>query len=188
MSMRLKTLKKKWPKAKIKKEFKENNQRYPDSLKRAVLEAIEGTSQVEVSKVTGIKPGLISNWKCGRFKKTKKKVSKKEKVKSKKQTVKERRAEEKAAEAAATEEAWEKLENSRRDFLKLLLDMEWISERIDEVKLVQYLEETAEKLIFNDQRDLGYAMSVIGEMIKLLKIYLKNPSKKAYETLMKRLI
>ena len=66
--------------------------------------------------------------------------------------------------------------------------MEWVSERIDEVKLVEYLEQTAEKLIFDDQRDLGYAISVVGEMIRLLKIYLKNPSNSAYEKLMKRLI
>tara|TARA_A100001201_G_scaffold70756_1_gene64956 strand:- start:1900 stop:2469 length:570 start_codon:yes stop_codon:yes gene_type:complete len=183
MVMQLKTLKKQWPKGKVKKEFKNNNQRYPDALKKAVLEAIEGTTQAEVSKATGIKPGLISNWKNGRFKGVKKKkvqakkkkTSKNKKVKAEKQTAEE-------------ETYWDKLENDKIELIRLKSDMQWVSERIDEVKLVEYLEQTAEKLIFDDQRDLGYAISVVGEMIRLLKIYLKSPSKSAYEKLMKKLI
>ena len=57
--------------------------------------------------------------------------------------------------------------------------MRLVSERLDEVSLVQYLEEISERMIFDGQRDLGYAISVVGEMIRLLKIYLKNPNKKA---------
>ena len=183
MAVQLKTLKKQWPKGKVKKEFKDNNQRYPDALKKAVLEAIEGATQAEVSKATGIKPGLISNWKNGRFKGVKKKkVQAKKKKASKKKKVK-------AEKQTAEEETYiDKLERDKLKLISLEVEMRRVSERIDEVKLVEYLEDTAEKLIFDDQRDLGYAMSVVGEMISLLKIYLKNPSKSVYEKLMKKLI
>ena len=179
MSMGLKKLQKKWPKAKIKKEFKDNQKRYPDALKYAVLEAIEGNSQAEVSKVTGIKPGLISNWKCGRFKGAKKKVTKKKKAKTK--TKKEVTYKE-------DENAYIKdLEKIRREYIDIHIEMQQINKRLEEIKLIQYLEEISERIIFDGQRDLGYAISVVGEMINLLKIYLKKPNKEAYEILMEKL-
>ena len=162
------------------KNIKNNNHRYPEALKKAVLDAIEGSTQADVSDATGINRGLISTWNLkSKKKKTKKKTSKKKNVKAEKET--------KVMSDAEEETYWDKLENDKIELIRLKSDMQWVSERIDEVKLVEYLEQTAEKLIFDDQRDLGYAISVVGEMIRLLKIYLKSPSKSAYEKLMKRL-
>lgn len=176
MTMQLKTLKKQWPKAKVKKEFKNNNHRYPEALKKAVLDTIEGSTQADVSDATGINRGLISTWNLkSKKKKTKKKTSKKKKVTIEKQTAKE-------------ETYIDTLENDRIELYDLKHEMRLVSERLDEVSLVQYLEEISERMIFDGQRDLGYAISVVGEMIRLLKIYLKNPNKKAFEELRKKLI
>ena len=176
MTMQLETLKKEWPKEKVQKEFKNNNHRYPENLKKAVLNAIEGSTQANVSEATGINKGLISTWKLKRKKKKiKKKITKKKNTKVQKQTVEE-------------ETYIDKLEKDKLKLIDLDIEMRLISERIDEIKLVEYLEQTAEKLIFHDNRDLGYAISVVGEMIRLLKIYLKSPSKSTYEKVMKKLI
>ncbi len=159
--MSLKELKKKWPKAKIKKEFKDNNNRYPDSLKRAVLEAINDSPQVQVSKATGIKVGLISNWKCGRFKgaETPKKTKKKVKVIDKETRIKE--------------------------------EIKKVSKVIERVNLVQYLDDISALLIFKEggeYRDTGYKMAIVAELIKLLNNYLRNPSKKAFDELLENKI
>tara|TARA_R100001509_G_scaffold120201_1_gene74458 strand:- start:228 stop:776 length:549 start_codon:yes stop_codon:yes gene_type:complete len=182
MAMQLKTLKKQWPKAKVKKEFKNNNHRYPEALKKDVLDAIEGSTQADVSDATGINRGLISTWNLkNKKKKTKKKTSKKKKTfKKKKVTIEKQTAEE--------ETYIDTLENDRIELYDLKHEMRLVSERLDEVSLVQYLEEISERMIFDGQRDLGYAISVVGEMIRLLKIYLKNPNKKAFEELRKKLI
>ena len=178
--MDLKRLKKKWPKAKIKKEFKDNNNRYPEALKKDVKACFElNFVQKEIASRLQLDPSYISKWtndiKVKKTKKAKKKEKKKKKVKAE-------------ATAVITESYWDKLEHDKQKLISLEIEMGLVSERLDEVKLVQYLEEISERLIFDGQRDLGYAMSVVGEMIRLLKIYLKKPTKKAFEELRKKLI
>ena len=181
--MQLKALKKKWPKAKIRKEFIDNNNRYPETLKKDVKACWEkGFVQKEIASRLQLDPSYISKWtKNKKVKKAKKKVSKK-KVSKKKKV-------EAEATAVITESYWDKLENDKVKLINLEIEMRMVSERLDEVKLVQYLEEVAERLIFEgDTRDLGYAISVVGEMIRLLNLYLKNPNTKTYEKVMKKLI
>jgi hypothetical protein len=181
----LKTLKKKWPKAKIRRGQLENNNNYPDALKEEILKYLGDYSQAEIGKILGIKPGYISRWSLlkKKKKKTKKKATKKKKVEVKKEE-----KEEKETFIQVSESYFRKCEKSRDELVELQNDMKEMAHTILRIDLCEYLEETADELRRNrETRRLGSYLLAVAHQFDAITSYLQKGNKKHFTMAMKKL-
>ena len=177
----LKTLKKKWPKAKIRKGQLENNNNYPDALKEDILKYLDDHSQAEIGRILGIKPGYISRWALlkKKKKKTKKKATKKKKVEVK---------EEKETFIEVSESYLRKCEKARDELHDLQFDMKEMAHTILKIDLCEYLEETADELRRNrETRRLGSYLLAVAHQLDAITSYLQKGNKKHFTMAMKKL-